>query len=301
MECASRVPTADRGAAAIIYVNYQDAPSARLVQDRVNLGPFMEGYARKVLLKDRRTPAFLGLGERDEKLADLVLPPTRTHLFAQIVDLAAKGFLIDLFLFCHGWKTCFGGRNDVDAGEDRIDNDAIGASLAPAATGYACMPIRIVWGTDCEGCRRNPAWLGIGARAVSGSKATNFYPDGARNFIDDWNRGDVSFDRAVADADTDVVHTVVQTWLAYVDAPAQKKAGRWSGCSFGKTVLGDDPCAQAYFSACWGLVEGWEDGRTGRGRSGREMMDRSSFKLRGGDTSVTKDSVPRWSSAATRR
>jgi len=295
MVTAPRIPAADRGAAALVYVNYQDAPSARLVQERLDLKPFMEGYDWRVLLKGRRTPAFLELSASDEKLADVVLPPTRTHLFAQIVDLAAKGFFIDLFLFCHGWKTCFGGRDSRDAGEDRIDNDAIRASLAPGITGYACMPIRIVWGTDCEGHRRNAAWLGVGAQAVSGSKATNFYPCGARNFIDDWNRGDVSFDRAVADADTDVVRTAAQTWLAYVDAPAQKKAGKWGGCSFGKTVLGDDPCAKAYFSACWGLVDGWDDGRSGTGRSGREMMNISSFKLSGGDSSLTKNTMPRFS------
>ena len=287
---AYKTPAANRGAASLIYFNYLDAPSARLVQEQLRLKKFMEGYARKVLLKRRETPSFLELSEKDEKLADVVLPPTRTNFFAQMLDLAAGGYMIDVYLFCHGWQTCFGGRRAANAGEDRIANDDITASLASAKTGYSCMPIRIVWGTDCEGHRRNPLWLDVGARAVSGSKATNFYPNGAGNFIGDWNKGNVSFDRAVGDADTDVVRTVVQTYLAYVDAPAQKKAGAWGGCSFGKTVLGDDPCAKEYFSACWGLGDDWEAGKTGK-----EMMNSSAFKVRAGDRSLTKNSVPRWS------
>ena len=287
---APRTPAANRGAASLVYFNYRDAPSARLVREPLDLKRFMAGYACKVLLLDRHAaPAFLELSAKDERLADVVAPPTRTNFFARIVELAAAGYLIDVFLFCHGWKTCFGGTSAIDGGEDRIDNRDIATSLAPARTGFSSMPIRIVWGTDCRGQARNPAWLGAGARAVAGSKATNFYPGGANAFIDAWNRGDISFDRAVAEADTEAVRTVVQTWLAYVDAPAQKRAGRWNGCTLGKTVLGDDACAKEYFSTCWALGEDWEPGLTGM-----EMMDLSSFKVRDGFPSLTKNSVPRW-------
>jgi hypothetical protein len=290
MTTTYKMPSANRGLASLIYFNYMDAPSARLVQDTLHLKKFMEGYDCKVLLKRQETPSFLDLSEKDEKLADVMLPPTRTNFFAQMIDLAAKGYMIDVFLFCHGWTTCFGGKNVVDAGEDRIDNDDITAYLAPAKTGFACMPIRCVWGTDCVGHVRNPLWLGVGALTVSGSQGTNFYPNGAGNFIDDWNKGNVSFDRAVGDADTDVVRTVVQTYLAYVDAPAQKKAGKWGGCKFGKTVLGDDECAKEYFTKCWALGDLWQ-----AGKSGKEMMNISSFKFRGGDKTLTKNSVPKWS------
>jgi hypothetical protein len=286
---AYKTPAANRGAASLVYFNYRDAPSARLVRGPLQLRKFMQGYAfRVLLLRHRAAPGFLDLSARDERLADIVAPPTRTNFFARLLDLAAEGYTIDVFLFCHGWKRGFGGADSADAGEDQIENDDIAASLASARTGFTCMPIRIVWGTDCRGCERNAAWLGAGARAVSGSRATNFYPGGANGFIDAWNQGDVSFEQAVAGADTEVVRTVAQTWLAYVDAPAQKRAGRWGGCGFGKTVLGDDACAKAYFSACWALDGDWE-----AGRSGMEMMDISSFKVRGGDTSLTKNGVPR--------
>jgi hypothetical protein len=75
-----------------------------------------------------------------------------------------------------------------------------------------------------------------------------------------------------------------------VDAPAQKSAGEWDGCPFGKTVLGDDPCARDYFVSRWLLHEDeWY-----AGQSGKENMNYSSFMFTGGEKEITKNTIPRW-------
>lgn len=284
-----KVPTAHRGVASLIYFNYQDSGAARLVQDALRLVKFMDGYGHKVLLKSQSVPSFLDLSEKDEKTADVVLPPTKTNFFNQLIGLAEAGWAIDLFLFCHGRKGDFGGVNAALGSEGSILNTEITSRLGGAESGLQYMPIRVVWGTDCEGSTRNALWTRAGAKAASGSRATNFYPNGAGRFIDAWNKCNVSYEQAVREADSDAVRTVVQTYLALVDAPAQKKAGRWCGCGFGKTVLGDDACAKEYFSKCWYLGDDWQ-----AGKSGKEMMNYSSFKLLAGDTKLTKNSRPVW-------
>ena len=59
----------------------------------------------------------------------------------------------------------------------------------------------------------------MGAKATAGARYVNFYPNAFGNVIDDWNQGDVSFDTAVGESDTDAVRTVAQTFISLVDAP----------------------------------------------------------------------------------
>jgi len=288
-----KTPTANRGYASLIYFNYMDGPSTQFFQDTLKLAKFMDGYDCKVLLKDQTTPSWLDLSEKDEKTADIMLPATKTNFFKQLIALANDGLAIDLFIFSHGWKSGFGGvanpKGDPKLEEKRITNADITSRLAPAETGLSCMPIRAQWGTDCEASTRNALWTSVGAVAASGSRAVNFYPNGAGNFISDWNKGNVSFERAVRDADTDLVRTAVQTYISIVDAPAKKKADKWCGCPLLKTVLGDDPCAKEYFKKCWELGDDWQ-----QGKSGKEMMNYSSFKLIEGNKDITKNSRPKW-------
>ncbi len=285
-----KTPAANRGYASVVYFNYGDAPTTAFFQDTLKLAKFIDGYGRKVLLKAQTTPSWLDLSEKDEKTADVMLPPTKTNFFKQLVELANDGWAIDLFLFCHGWPSGFGAAKPANQAEDQILNSEISRCLASEETGLTCMPIRSVWGTDCYGQSRNKLWAEAGAVAASGSRAVNFYPNGAGRFIDDWNKGSVSFERAVRDADTDLVRTAVQTYISLVDAPAKKKADRWGGCALLKTVLGDDPCAKEYFNKCWGIGDVWQ-----AGESGKEMMNYSSFKLFQGDKGITKSSRPKWS------
>lgn len=91
------------------------------------------------------------------------------------------------------------------------------------------------------------------------------------------------------DADTAAVRTVVQTYISLVDAPAKKKAGKWDGCKFGKTVLGTDACAKDYFTSVWFANGEWQGGK-----SGKENMNYSSYMLCGGDKKITKNTKPSW-------
>lgn len=282
-------PAPNKGVASLIYFNYMDEPSAQLVQDQLRLSKFMQGYGRVVLLKRNNTPKLLDFSEADERLADRILPPTKTNFFAQIIDLAKSGWIIDLFLFCHGWKTGFGGKNTVNAAEDWISNDDVAKSLCSAATGLTKLPIRIVWGTDCHGSARNDLWVQLGAKAAAGSRYVNFYPNEAHNFIDAWRGGSDSFEKSVGDADTAAVRTVVQTFLAVGDAPASKKAGVWSGCKLGQTVLGDSGCQKEYFAKRWGLDTAWM-----AGMDGKQIMNHSSYKLIAGDRAINAHTLPRW-------
>lgn len=284
-----RVPTANRGAASISYLNYGDSAYTTFFQETLKLKKAMEGYSRAVLLKDEALPAWADLSERDEQLADITDRPTKTNLFKYIVQLATQGYVIDLFLFAHGWREQFGAYSGRPGGEDRVSGADIENELEPGATGFTCMPIRIVWGTNCYGQTLGESWRNIGAKATAGARCVNFYPNAWGNFIDAWNRGNVSFNEAVAHADTELVRTTVQTYIAMVDAPAKKIQGEWEGCPFGKTVLGDDPCARDYFVSCWLARDEWQSHM-----SGKENMNYSSYMFRGGAKEITKHTRLTW-------
>ncbi|MCL5995434.1 MAG: hypothetical protein M1546_05185 [Chloroflexi bacterium] len=211
----------------------------------------MEDYDRKVLLKFESTPSWLDFSEKDEKLADIKDVPTKTNLFKYLIQLAEEGYFIDLFIFAHGDKGYFGQYGADEGTEHRVTSEDILNRLSPAKTGFVKMPIRIVWGTNCYGQTLGETWRSVGAKTTAGAQYVNFYPTSWGNFIDDWNKGNVSFDKAVADADTAAVRTVVQTYIRFVDAPSQEKAGKWDGCPGLKHVLGDDSCARQYFLNCW--------------------------------------------------
>ena len=284
-----KTPRADKPA-SLIYFNYGDSKFQTLFQETLKLKKGMEDYDRAVLLKPETLPGWADLSEKDEKLADVKDTPTKTNLFKHLIRLAEDGYYIDLYLFAHGNPGRFG-RHDAQAGSEHlITADDIANELSPSATGFTSLPIRIVWGTNCYGHTLGEAWRDVGAKTTAGARYVNFYPNSWGNFIDAWNRCNVSFDTAVGQADTDVVRTVVQTYILMVDAPAQKKAGKWDGCPGLKTVLGDDACARDYFLSCWIDRGEWQ-----AGKSGKENMNYSSYMLRSGDKHLTKNSWPQWS------
>lgn len=282
-------PLANWGAASICYLNYGDSPYTTFFQETLKLKKAMEGYNFSVLLKPETLPAWADLSEKDEKLADIKDRPARTNLLKYIIELAADGYAIDLFLFTHGWPEQFGAREGRLGSEDRISADDIADGLAPRETGFTRMPIRIVWGTNCYGQTLGKTWRSIGAKATAGARFVNFYPNSWGNFIADWNKGNVSFNDAVANADTDLMRTAAQTYIAMADAPAQKQKNRWAGCGFGQTVLGDDPCARDYFVSCWLAADEWQ-----AGMSGKENMNYSSYMFRGGEKHITKNTRLTW-------
>src|SRR6185295_11092162 len=158
---------------------------------------------------------------------------------------------------------------------------------SPAKTGFTRIPIRILYGCNCYGHSLGESWRSVGAKATTGAKYVEFYPNAFNHFIDDWNKGNVSLDAAVGNSDTDLVRTAAQAYIGYVHAPANNKD--WGHCSFGKTVLGDSPCAKDYFTNMWLADDEWEADKDGKGN-----MNASSYMFRGGDKQITKNTKPDW-------
>jgi hypothetical protein len=267
----SIAPKADKGAASLVYMYFGDSKFTSLFQETLKLKKAMEDYKFTVLLKHESLPPWADLSEKDEKLADIKDLPTRANLFKYLIELAQEGWRIDLFKFAHGWKGKFKASTGVDGSEDYVTTDDILNELAPAKTGLTCMPIRIVYGIDCFAQTQGETWRSVGAKTTAGARLVDFYPDAYGHFIDDWNKGDVSFDHAVGNSQTDAAKNLVQTYLSTVHAPEQKLLGKWGGCPFGKFVLGDDPCARDYFVSCWLAEDEWQ-----KGQSGKDNMNYSS-------------------------
>jgi hypothetical protein len=283
-----KVPRANK-AASLIYFYYGDSHYNTLGQETLKLKKAMEDYEFTVLLKHETLPGWADLSEKDEKLANVKDIPTKANLFKYILQLAEDGYYLDLFIFSHGWTDKFKASKGSHSTEDFVTGENIKNELDPDKTGFTRMPIRIVWGTNCYGQTLGETWRSIGAKATAGARYVNFYPNAFGNFIGDWNKGNVSFDNAVADSDTDRVRTVVQTFISLVDAPAKKKAGKWGGCPLGKTVLGDNECAKDYFDSVWLGKGEWQEGM-----SGKENMNYSSFMFRGGDKNISKNTKVTW-------
>jgi hypothetical protein len=277
-----------KGAASVVFFYYGDSKFITLAQETLRLKTAMEGYQQVVLLKHALIPAPFVLSSADERVADLVIAPTQANLFAQLQRLATEGYLIDLWIFSHGAPGAFVASTGQHGSVDLVGAAEIAAALRPASTGLDALPIRMIWSTLCYGASLNATWREVGARVVAGSRAVNFYPNQFGRFATAWNSGMVGYQEALERADTAVSRTLVQTYLATMDAPAHRK--QWGGCPIGRHVLGDHPCARAYFTRRWGLTEDeWDDGL-----SGKDNMHRSSAKIIAGQGTLTKSDTPTW-------
>lgn len=285
--------------ACLVHFYYGDSYFTTLFQETLKLKKAMEGYSKVVLLKAEESPSWLDFSEKDEKLADIKDEPTKENLFKYLIELAEDGYYIDLYIFAHGNPGEFSAM-PKGARKDKIwiTEQGIRDNLAPAATGFIKMPIRIVWGTYCYGQTLGNVWRDVGAKATAGARFVQFYPNSFGPFIDDWNKGNISFDQAVGEADTDAVRTAGQL---YITGHALSTRGVWGGCPLGKTVLGSDSCAKDYFlrwrgrdpeTGKWG---GWLDNEEWQSdKNGKENMNYSSYMFRGGDKYITKDYKPSW-------
>lgn len=279
-----KTPKAEKSA-SLIYFNFgENSEYTQFFQDTVKLKKAMEGYQRVVLLKSQETPSWLDLSEADEKNADAMMSATKDNFFNQIKDLTEKGYFIDIYIFAHGWNDQFGPKNN---NAQIITSSDITSRLSQFATGYKTIPIRTVWGTTCYGSTLAEEWQNVGAKTVAGAKYVSFYPNAFGNFINDWNKGNVSFNTAVSNSDTTFVRSTVQTYIGYVLAPSRNKD--WGNCPFGKTVLGDDPCAKDFFVTIYLAKDEWQNGK-----SGKDNMNNSSTMIITGDKTLTKNSKPKW-------
>jgi hypothetical protein len=289
-------PKANRSA-SLIFEFYGDSDLTTLFQETLKLKKAMEDYDFKVLLKDERTASWLDFSEKDEKLANIKDVPTKENLFKYLIQLANDGYYIDLYIFAHGNPGQFSAKpKGPNKDEAYITTDAILSRLSPEATGLTHIPIRIVWGTYCYGQTLGETWRAIGAKATAGARYVQFYPSAYGRFIDDWNKGNVDFGKAVHDADTDFVRTAAQTYIA---AHATSCRGVWGGCPLLKTVLGDDSCSKDYFTKWRGNQDGswggWLDNSEWQaGQSGKDNMNYSSYMFVGGDKDITKNRKPVW-------
>jgi hypothetical protein len=282
-------PRVTKGSASLVFFYYGDSTFITLCQETLKLKKAMEGYDRVVLLKHDAIPSIVDFSEADERLADAVAAPTRANFASHMKDLARDGYMIDLWIFSHGFRGGFLASKGQHGDNDSYTKSELEADLGSAATGLSTLPIRMVWSTLCYGESLNATWQKLGAKVVGGSRFINFYPNQFGRFATEWNRETVSYRDALERADTAASRTVVHTYIATIDAPANR--GTWGGCPLGRTVLGSKPCAKDYFTKRWGM----SDAEYQDDLSGKLNMNHSSEKVVAGQAALTKSSVPAWS------
>jgi hypothetical protein len=231
-------------------------------------------------MKHNHTPSWIDLSEGDERNADVMMPPTPANFTAQLVRLANEGYIIDIFINAHGDI----GEFHASGGTHNATPSRITAQMIrdlPAAAGLSCLPIRMVYQTQCYASSLNPEWKAIGAKIAVGARHIQFYPNQFGNFVNDWNRGK-TVGESNSGADSNWVRTQSQAYILG-DALARKKAGKFDGCSFGNTVLGKKDCAKDYFVPRWLRASEWRNTM-----SGKENMNYSSNMMANGTRTITK-------------
>lgn len=283
-----------KGAASLVFFYYGDSPFFTLGQETLKLKKAMTGYGRKILLKHDFIPEPFDLSSQDEKEADVVDIPTANNFVRYVKELAEDHYMIDLWIFSHGSTGGFRVSKGQHGSNATFTTNDILTRLGSAQTGLAELPIRMIWSTLCFGASLNSAWQTIGAKVVGGATGVNFYPNRFKRFADEWNEGNVSYQSAAAASDNAGVRGLVQGFML-THALATRK--QWGGCKLGKTVLGDDDCAKAYFTKMW-FFPAAEYHHT---LSGKENMNRSSTLLFAGDKTMTKNSIPTWVATRSQR
>jgi hypothetical protein len=264
--------------ASLTFFFFDDNLFFTLVQNaQVNLQHCIDGYDKSILLKE----SFSAPGQTQPTK---VLKPNKEIFLNQLIELVNDGYYVDIFIFAHGNPDKIYMNNDkiLAAGE-------LKEVLAEDNSGFNNLPIRIVYQMNCYARTFNQAWLDVGAKAVCGARYVNFYPNQFNAFAREWSKGNVLFEKAVYDANTDSSRTVMQTLVA-ADAAKELFPKDWNKCPVGSTVLGDKPCAKSYFLARW-IDEGeWQEGE-----SGKDNMNYSSYMFTPGINFTKNDkSLLKW-------
>ena len=275
--------------ASVIYSHWGDSKFRTLFQEsQINLANVIEPYHRSILLSHDSMPDWMDGNGKARKLASEVKAPTLQNLAATLESLADQGYTIDLFVFSHGRPEEFKGTNGTYSATDYISSTSIRMLAQPGSsyTGYASLPIRIVFQMNCYGSTLNDDWRAIGATASMGTKFVNFKVNTFNSFAKAWTGGS-TFKTAIGELDSKSAWTVVDVLIlgdARVTAnDGIKDNGRsWSGCPLGKTVLSKHSCAQDYFVARWSeSASEWVNGE-----NGKDFMRLSSTVLTSGNTSI---------------
>ena len=265
-------------ASLVFFYFGEDSYMKSFGQETVPLWKALEGYDHAVLLSHDVDFGPFNLSSRAEKLADVRDTPTRENLAFQLNRLREEDYMVDVFIFSHGWKGLF--RTSVGTyGENTVVTKSWLKSQVRQP-----LKIRMVWQCNCYGSTLNDMWATLGAKAAAGSKYVNFYPTRFRGFIDAWRSG-ARFGAALQRSDSKAVHTPVQ---AYILADAATRLDEWEGSLVQATrVLGNNEDSRRYFRKCW-----LED--VPEGKSGRQIMNESSRMLVKGNRRITKKSKLSW-------
>jgi hypothetical protein len=278
--------------ASVIYSHWGDSKFRTLFQEsQINLANVIEPYHRSILLSHDSMPDWMDGNGKARQLASEVKAPTLQNLAATLESLADQGYTIDLFVFSHGRPEEFVGTNGAYSNPVDMVSSEIRklAQSGSSYTGYASLPIRIVYQMNCYGSTMNDDWRAIGATAAMGSKWINFKINTFNSFAKAWTGGS-TFREAIAELDSKSAWTVVDL-LILADALDTRNDGlrdhgrSWSGCPalpVPQTVLGKHSCAQDYFVARWSETPNeWVNGE-----NGKNFMRLSSTVLTSGNTSI---------------
>ncbi len=246
--------------ASLTVFYFDDNLFYSLVQNaQVNLQHCINGYSKSVLLKE----SFSAPGQTQPTK---VLKPNKTVFLNQLIELVNEGYYVDIFIFAHGNPDKIYFANDKTLSPSELEQ-----ALVQEKSGFSHLPIRMVYQMNCYAQTFNQTWLKVGAKAVCGTRYVNFYPNQFNAFAREWNKGNVLFEKAVYDSNTESSRTVMQALVA-ADAASKLSPKDWDKCPPLSTVLGDKPCAKSYFLACWIDKREWQEGQ-----SGKENMNYSSY------------------------
>jgi hypothetical protein len=252
----------------------------RLAQETVPIHNALTGYDKAVLLRHetdvRIGDAEFELSELAEKKADVIDLPTRENFVKYLDELGRDGYVVDLFIFSHGWRDTFRVSRGTYGDNATIRASYIEANVQP-------LKLRMVWGTNCYGSTLLDTWRKLGARVCAGARYVNFYPTRFKKFIKMWLDGE-AFGAAVSQSDTKLVRTPVQI---YIPGDAIARMKQWGGNLLkAATILGRTKAAKDYFTNCWIAEDEWIDGK-----SGKQMMNYASRMIIEGNRKTTKGTV----------
>jgi hypothetical protein len=260
--------------ASLTVFYFDDNLFYTLVQNaQVNLQYCIDGYQKSVLLKE----SFSAPGQTQPTK---VLKPNKVVFLNQLIELVNEGYYVDIFLFTHGNKDKIYFANDKSLTTRELEE-----ALIEEKSGFNFLPIRMVYQMNCYGSTFNQAWMNVGAKAVCGTRYVNFYPNQFNAFANDWNKGNVTFEKAVYDSNTESSRSVMQALIA-ADAASELFPKDWDKCPVLSTVLGDKPCSKSYFLARW-----IDEGEWKAGESGKENMNYSSYMFTPSTLQFTKSNT----------
>lgn len=268
-----------RKTASLVFFYFGESSYVnRLAQEAVPLARALEGYDHAVLLRHETDVGSFELSEKAEKAADVLDVPTRDNLVRELNRLGDEGYVVDLFIFSHGWEDKFLVSNGTYGDNGAVNQAYLEARVRP-------LKLRIVWQCNCWGSTLNDLWAKLGAKATAGSRYVNFYPTRFNVFIKEWQAGS-RFGAALYRSDTKASHTLVQ---AYMLVEAARRAKEWGGNVLtALKVLGNNDHSRRFFRKCWNGDSVPPD------KTGKQIMNASSKMLVQGNRRITKTSKLSW-------